>query len=121
MRGKLPPDRVCAEPGHKFFDRHLAPIRVSIDGVEFTGRVYEYNRTNGWARIIDIDPKTGRCVMFAGFAGQRPRIHWRHGKIVAWFADQPVPKGAIDPTKPQNAQAMTPEPQAQSDQPPGVA
>lgn len=110
-KAKRPPDRVCAESHSKYFHRNLAPIRVTIGGVEYTGRVMEYDKAKGWARVIDIDPKTGLAVTFAGFAGKRPRVHWKHGKIVAWYADQPIPADAIDPSKPQTVQVLPPEPE----------
>lgn len=85
------PDRMSAYPGPYFHKDH-APVRISIDGTEYTGRVVEFCRSKGWARILDLDehgdPKPGA-------AGGTARIKWKHGRIVVWLASDPAPANAL--------------------------
>lgn len=90
----LPPDRVSSRKESEFFQPDLKAIRISVDGREYTGHVLEYDRVKGWAQLVTIDPKTGEAMR--GAAGG-VRVKWKHGKVIAWWADQEPPAGAITP------------------------
>jgi len=88
-----PRDRLSAEPG-PFYVKDHPMVRVSIDGVEYTGRVMEYCISKGWAKVLRLDAKgeVQRSVR-----GGRASCTMKHGKIMVWLASDPTPTGAIRP------------------------
>ena len=89
------PDRLCAESSSPFFVKDHPLVRVSVDGVEFTGAVLEYCISKGWAKIIRTDPKTGNPIQ--SVRGGRVSVKMRHGIVQVWLASDPIPPGAILP------------------------
>lgn len=88
------PDRLCADSASQFFIKDHPMVRVSVDGVEYTGRVLEYCISSGWAKIITLGPD-GKAV--ASVRGGRASCKMKHGTVVVWLASDPIPPGAITP------------------------
>lgn len=111
-RSPCVPDRLCAQKDSRFYVHNHPEVRVSIDGVDFTGRVVEFCISGRWARVISLDAE-GKAVAGA-IVGGNARIRQVAGRVVVWFAADPVPDGALTAPTPPAPQPMTgPAPAAQ--------
>lgn len=86
------PDRLCADKNSQFHIADCPLVRISVDGIEFTGRVLEYCISSGWAMVLKVDKDTGDPI--PGKKG-RPSFTTKRGKVVVWWGGEPVPPGAI--------------------------
>lgn len=87
---KQPPDRLSAWDGPYHVKDHPL-VRISIDGVEATGSVVEYCISEGWAKVLKTNPKGEPLHGKRGGTSTR----MRKGKIVVWFATDPIPDDAL--------------------------
>ena len=86
------PDHLSGAPSSPYYNKDFLNCRVSIDGIEYTGQVLEYNIPKGWAMVLKLDdqrePQKGRK--------KRPSARMKRGKVVVWMPDDPVPEGALN-------------------------
>jgi hypothetical protein len=88
------PDRLCAEKTSSFYIANHPLVRISVNGIEFTGRVLEYCISKGWAKVINVK-EDGSAMQ--SVRGGRVSCKMKHGKVVVWFACDLPPEGAIAP------------------------
>lgn len=87
------PDRLSAFPGPHFHKDH-PPVRITVDGVEYTGRVVEFCVSKGWVRHLVLDDD-GDPIMASD--GKSCRIKWKHGRVAVWLLDAEPPAHALTP------------------------
>lgn len=84
------PDHLSAEKNSPFFVQDMPQVRVSVNGVEYTGDVIEYCISAGWAKVW---VKNGGDALRGKRNGFQAKM--KRGKVVVWIATDPVPFGAL--------------------------
>lgn len=92
------PDRLCGYKDSPFYQDPMPDVRVTVNGVEFTGRVVEYCISSGWAKVLYADAN-GQPMKAIKSGRSRPSCKMKHGTVVVWRSCDPVPAGAIIPAK----------------------
>jgi hypothetical protein len=103
------PDRLSADSASPYFVKQMPVVRITVDGIEFTGRVLEYCISKGWAKVITIDKETGKAVQ--SVRGGRASTKMKHGTVVVWRAVDPIPEGALADDQPREMPVEPPEPE----------
>lgn len=92
MSNRIVPDRLSSASTSPYFVKNHPLVRISVNGIEYTGRVLEYCISAGWAMVLKVDDKTNDPL--PGKKG-RPKYGMKRGSVIVWFASDPVPEGAI--------------------------
>ncbi len=85
------PDHLSAEKTSPFFVENMPQVRVSVDGVEYTGDVIEYCISAGWAKVW-VKTEQGSPIR-GGRGGLRQKM--KRGKVIVWLKSDPIPFGAL--------------------------